>query len=200
MSLLKSILIIIVLTTILSGCATLQTSKSGIDNSTITNQNKNDSFKSVDGFKIDLPKSVSSVKDASFDSGYVKGYGKSYVWENTQDYSYMVSFYDLDNGKVSLTEYDKTDFLKAYKDSILDPLKSNNLPFTEKKYVFNGNEGVEIQATNPKGNSKMVARFFTVNKRFYFIGLTYNPKTIEDSEIYQIADSFALIDSESKSK
>lgn len=186
MSPLKSIFII-VLTTILTGCAFLQTSKSG--------RNNNDPFRS-NGFKIDLPKSVSSVKDATFFYSNVDGRGKSYIWENTQDYTYMVSVYNLDNGKVSLTENDKTNILKEYKASILVPLKSNNITFTEKKYVFNGNEGIEIQATNPKGNSKMVSRFFTVNKRFYYIGLTYNPKTIDDSEIYQIADSFALLDSQ----
>lgn len=189
MSFLKTMLVIVALITFLTGCATLQTPVPS-----------NDSFRSDDGFKIDLPKSVSEVKDAAFDSVNVKGRGKSYIWKNTQDYHYMVSFYDLNKSKESLTDKDKTGFFEEYRASILVPLKSNDIPFTEKKYFFIGNEGVEIQATNTKANSKMIARFFTVNKRFYFIGLTYNPKTIDDSEIYQIADSFAVIDSESKTQ
>lgn len=186
-------IIIIALAITLTGCVNPQT-----QTSSATNQSNYVPFKSPDGFKIDLPKSEPSIVTDRFDNNGVKGVGKRYTWTNKDDYSYDVAFYDLDNGKKSLTDNEKKDYLEANKKSLVDALKSNNFPFTDKQYVFNGNEGVEIKADNPKANSKMISRIFIVNKRLYYLGLTYNPKTLEDSQIYQIADSFALIDSESK--
>ncbi len=162
---------------------------------TVAGQSDSDFFKSGGGFKINLPKIFTSSKELRFNDGKLSGHGKSYFWENPQEYNCHIDYYKLDNGKKSLTQIEKTSYLETHKKNFLKELQDKNLPFIEKKYLFNGNQGAEIQAINSAQNTKMLVRFFIVNQRFYFIGLIFNQKKIDDSQVFQILDSFALLDS-----
>lgn len=176
----------------------MQTLKEGVEKNSKLSQSKNETFTSADGFKIDLPKSEPTITTDTFNYSYIKGVGKRYNWKNPDGYDYQVAFYDIDNGRKSLSDKERRDYLEANKKTLTDALKAANMLFTEKKYTFNGNEGVEIQADNSKANAKMISRTFIVNQRLYYIGLTYSTVVFEDSQIYKIADSFALVDSETK--
>jgi hypothetical protein len=195
MNFIKTLFLILTLFSLQAEFLTAQTISSIKGKSTFVKQTDNDFFRSGGGFRIDLPKSFTLSKELSFNDGKISGFGKCYYWEDPQAYEYRVAYYKLDTGKKSLTEIEKTAYLETYQKGFMQDFKAANLPFIEKKYVFNGSDGMEIQAINSAANSKMLTRFFIVGRRLYFIDLVYNPKRIDDSQVLQIADSFALLDS-----
>jgi hypothetical protein len=160
--------------------------------SAVSGQTSDGEFRSGGGFRINLPKTVASSKEQSFNDGKLSGFGKVYVWNEPGVYHHQILYYKLDrNDGKALTATDKAGFLKAFaQDFLKDPI-AKGIPFIEKEYVFNGQQGQEIQTIS--AGIKTIVRFFIAGQRFYFIGLTYSPAQ-DEARILQTLDSFALLD------
>src|SRR5690349_11412208 len=84
-------------------------------------QPDDDSFKSGDGgFKINLPKDFTSVKDYSNSNKFVLSEGRMYIWSGLQAYNYSVVYNKVrrTDGK-PMTALEKSQFLKGFRDGML---------------------------------------------------------------------------------
>lgn len=153
-----------------------------------------DMFASGGGFKLNLPKTVSSSKDIAFNDGKLSGEGKLYTWEKPQLYFFQALYYKIDTEKKMLSMPEKTALLNPMKDALLREAKEKNFLYTEKEYSFNGNKGIELQILYP-GNpgGKSIARFFIVGKRFFHLSTLFN-RNQDETEVVRIMDSFSLLD------
>ncbi|HLL99768.1 MAG TPA: hypothetical protein VK400_01830 [Pyrinomonadaceae bacterium] len=142
------------------------------------------------GFKINLPKTVSSSRDINFNHGNISGYGKVYTWENPE-YYYRVLYYKVEAENKVLTAPQKNSVINPVRETILKEAKEKKLPVTEKPYPFDGSSGTEIQIFYPNG--KGIMRYFFAGKRFYLIAMSIR---LGDSEarVRRILDSFSLLD------
>jgi hypothetical protein len=145
------------------------------------------------GFRINLPKNFSSTKDVELSELGMTAIGKEYLWEKENEFFYQIEFIEFQTEKKSLTAVQKKALLATFRDGLAGVAKEQNNPSNEKPFAFNGiHPGIELQ-TNYLF-SKMIYRFFIVNKIFYVLGaMVFNPAR-DEARARQVLDSFRLLD------
>lgn len=142
------------------------------------------------GFRINLPANYTSSKEINFvEQGMSLG-GTEYLWEKENEFFYQVQYMEFWIEQKSLTPAQKKTALDSFKTGLASAAERTGAPLTEKPFSFSGNPGTELQINYPY--SKIIYRFFIVNKTFYMMGaIVFNLN--DEARIRQVLDSFRLL-------
>jgi tetrahydromethanopterin S-methyltransferase subunit G len=142
------------------------------------------------GFAINLPENFTSAKDVEMVEQRMRLIGKQYIWEKENQFFYQIEFFKFLTGKKSLAAAQKKNALDSFRNRLTDVAKRHNYPFTEKPFSIGANPGRELHVVY--GFSKVIYRFFIVNKVFYIMGtMIFNLR--DEPQSRQILDSFKLL-------
>lgn len=149
------------------------------------------------GFQINLPPNFTSSKEVGFVEQGMQLSGTEYLWEKENEFFYQIQYIEFLTKKKSITAAQRKAALDSFKNGLAGAAQRTGTPVTEKPYVFSGNPGIELEVTYPF--SKIIYRFFIVNKTFYMLGaIVFNLKN--EAQIRKVLDSFKLSDKRSVSK
>lgn len=142
------------------------------------------------GFRINLPPQFTSSKEIKFVEQGLQLIGTEYLWEKENEFFYQIQYMEFLTEKKSLTPALKKSALDSFRKGLASAAERTGAPHTEKPFSFGGNPGAELQINYPF--SKIIYRFFIVNKTFYMLGgIVFNLK--DEARIRQVLDSFRLL-------
>jgi hypothetical protein len=155
-----------------------------------------DIFFSADGgFKIDLPKNVSSSQEFSDYTDDFMTEGNTLKWENTLSkpaYSIQFTKYNSTQTgeKSKLTSKKKESLVNSFGAGLIDNANKRNGLFKETIYSANGKSGKEWLVIFPAYH--FFVRAFFINNTFYTLLVTYSNSSRE-IEVLKTFDSFQLL-------
>ncbi len=153
-------------------------------------------FLSADGgFKIDLPKNLSSSEEFSDYSGDFVSEGNTLKWENTlPDPSYAIQYIKYNSTEIGekskLTAKRKDSLVDSFGAGLIDSANKRNGMFRETIYSANGKSGKQWLVIFPTYH--FLVRAFFVNNNFYALLVTFPNSSIE-IEVLKTFDSFQLL-------
>lgn len=142
------------------------------------------------GFRINLPPEFSSSKEITLVEQGMELRGTEYLWEKENEFFYQIQHMEFWTDKKFLTAAQKRAALDSFKKGLAGAAQRTGAPLTDKSFSFNGHPGTELQINYPF--SKIIYRFFIVDKMFYMLGgIVFNLKN--EAQIRQVLDSFRLL-------
>ena len=119
--------------------------------------------------------------------------GTSALWKDDEGNYVEVRNLLATGEKLTLSQTDKKAVLTSFKAGYVRDLQKAGLTVRELPYIFDGFDGVEIQATGAGG--KLVSRLFFAHARFYVISATKEHAETFDSPL-AILNTFRILNKE----
>ncbi|HEX9961497.1 MAG TPA: hypothetical protein VGB00_11225 [Pyrinomonadaceae bacterium] len=142
------------------------------------------------GFAINLPKDFTSSKDVELVARKMRFAGRQYIWEKENQFFYQIEFLEFLTGKKSPTAAQKKIALDSFRDGLTEAAQRHSSSYTEKPFSFGVHPGRELHVSY--AFSKVIYRFFIVNKMFYIMGaMIFNLR--DEAQTKQVLDSFRLL-------
>jgi hypothetical protein len=161
-----------------------------------TNLFAQDVFLSADGgFKIELPKNLSSSQEFSDYSGDFVSEGNTLKWENILPKpSYAIQYIKYNSTEIGekskLTSKRKDSIVNLFGAGLIYSANKRNGMFRETIYSANGKSGKQWLVIFPTYH--FLVRAFFVNNTFYALLVTY-PNSSVEIEVIKTFDSFQLL-------